>query len=294
MSPSAACAWRSQADGVLADRRAGRTYHGRVEDRSTDPLQDAPAASSTHAGEHDELAARRPARALSEISVASAKVAAIVEAAERAAEDLRIKTEEKVRERIAEADRAVELRVEAAEAEAREIVDAARRESAALQAEAREAVRQIHENAAQTRAEAEHRKRAAVQEAQDEGAQVRAAAEDYAEEVKRSAKGDARDIIAEAHDAARGVLHDGTMLSGHLDELSNSLRRNAERLLNDVKLAHARLTADLDQAAPAGPADPAPRASRGRSADQDADAAPAVKRPSDEDFEVPEFVPGRR
>jgi hypothetical protein len=266
-----------------------------VEDRATDPLQgheaDGPPDAGASQGDLDELTASfAGARPMSEISVASAKVAAIVEAAERAAEDLRLKTEERVRERIAEADRAAELRVEAAEAEARELVDAARREAAAIQADAREAVRQIHENAAQAREEAERRKVAAVQEAKDEAGQVRASADTYAQDVKRNAKADARDIIQEAHEAARGVLHDGTTLSGHLNELSDSLRRNAERLLNDVKLTHARLTADLDQATPAGPAEPAPRASRGKPRGDAAAPGP----PSDGEFDVPEFVPGRR
>jgi hypothetical protein len=87
------------------------------------------------------------------------------------------------------------------------------------------------------------------------------------------------------------VLHDGTTLSGHLQELSDSLHRNAERLLNDVKLAHARLSADLDQAAPAGAADPAPTASRGTLS---ASAPTPPRRGPNGDFEVPEFVPGRR
>jgi membrane protein involved in colicin uptake len=227
-------------------------------------------------------------RPLSEISVASSKVAAIVEAAERAAEDLRIKTEEKVRSRIAEADRAVELRVEAAEAEAREIIDAARREAAGAEASAREAVRAIHERAAQAREEAEAARTATLSAASSEAARVRGEAESYAEETRREAREEARAIIAEASAAARGVLEDGSELSGHLNELSDSLRRNAERILNDVKLAHARLTADLDQAAPAGSVDSAPHASRG------APSPAARRRPSDDDFEVPEFLPGRR
>jgi uncharacterized protein (DUF885 family) len=256
------------------------------------------ADSSDRDPELDELLASlgQGSRPLSEISVASAKVAAIVEAAERAAEDLRIKTEEKVRERIAEADRAADLRVEAAEAEAREIVDAARRDAAAVEAEAREGVRLIHERAAQAREEGEARKAAALAEASTEGARVRAEADAYAEEVRQTARDEARAIIAEAHGAARGVLTDGTELSGHLSELSESLRRNAERLLNDVKLAHARLTADLDQAAPAGSVDSAPRASRGAPAPGFASrpepAAP--RRRPDDDFEIPEFLPGRR
>jgi hypothetical protein len=236
----------------------------------------------------DELTASFSARPMSAISVASAKVAAIVEAAERAAEDLRLKTEEKARQRIAEADRAADLRVEAAEAEARELLDAARRQAAAVEAEAREGVRLIHERAAQAREEAERRKVAAVQEATEEAARLRADADAYAEEAKREAKTGAREIILEAHAAARGVLHDGTTLSGHLQELSDSLHRNAEHLLNDVKLAHARLTADLDQAAPGGGVDTAPLASRGPGTD------PPPRRGPDGDFEVPEFVPGRR
>ena len=227
-------------------------------------------------------------RRLSEIAVASAKVAAIVEAAERAAEEMRIKTEDKVRSRIAEADRAVELRVEAAEVEAREILDAARAEAAGMEAEARESVRAIHERAAQAREEAERRKAELLSEAGSAAARVRGDAESFAADAQREAREEARAILAEAHAAARGVLEDGTELSGHLSELSESLRRNAERLLNDVKLAHARLTADLDQATPPGGSiDTAPRATRSR-------PSPPRRGPSDDDFEVPEFLPGRR
>ncbi|HMJ35791.1 MAG TPA: hypothetical protein VK501_17945 [Baekduia sp.] len=264
-----------------------------MEDRPEDPLyhEDLAPGATTDDG-LDELVSSFGTRPMSEISVASAKVAAIVEAAERAAEDLRLKTEEKARERIAEADRAADLRVEAAESEAREILDTARRQAAAAEAEAKEGVRLIHERASQAREEGERRKVAAVQEAEDEATRVKADADAYAEDTKRSAKADARDIIAEAHDAARGVLHEGSTLSGHLQELSNSLNRNAERLLKDVKLAHARLTADLDQATPAGAADSAPRASRGPSG-QSPPPTPPRRRP-DDPFEVPEFLPGRR
>jgi hypothetical protein len=262
-------------------------------------MEDQPAESERT--ELDELlASLGTARPLSEISVASSKVAAIVEAAERAAEDLRLKTEEKVRERIAEADRAADLRVEAAEVEARELVDAARREAAAVEAEAREGVRLIHERAAQARSEAEARKAAAVAEAAEEALRVRAAADAYAEETQQDAKRAAREIIAEAHGAARDVLHDGTTLSGHLQELSDSLHRNAERLLNDVKLAHARLTADLDQAAPAGGIDSAPRVSRGDGSTAISPGFASKPNPvisrkgGDDDFEIPEFLPGRR
>jgi hypothetical protein len=253
-----------------------RAYHARMEDRTEDP----------NAAELDDLmASLGSSRPMSEISVAAAKVAAIVEAAERAAEDLRLKTEERSRQRIAEADRAANLRVEAAEAEAQDIVDAAKRDAAAAQAQAREGVRLIHERAAQAREEAEARKASAIAEAEAEAERVRTGAEAYAQDTKKDARDDARATINEAHAAARGVLVDGSELSGHLQQLSESLRRNAERLLNDVKLAHARLTADLDQATPAGGIDSAPRATR-RAAD------PGSR--GDDDFEIPEFLPGRR
>jgi cell division septum initiation protein DivIVA len=223
------------------------------------------------------LGASRP---LSEISVASSKVAAIVEAAERAAEDLRLKTEERVRQRIAEADRAADLRVEAAEAEAREIVDQARRDAEALISQARVDVQGVHDEAARTRSDAEA-----------EALQMRAELETYAKDARQAARDDARAIVGEAQNAARGVLSDGTELSGHLQELSDSLHRNAERLLNDVKLAHARLTADLDQAGPAAGVDSAPSVTRRA---PEPTRGPGSRPGPDDDFEVPEFLPGRR
>lgn len=206
------------------------------------------------------------------LSVASAKVAAIVEAAERAAEDLRLKTEDRVRARIAEADRAADLRVEAAEAEAKDIVAQARRDAEELIAAARRDVQGVHDEAARARSDAEA-----------EAAQMRFETEEYGKEARQAARDDARAIISEAQAAARGVLTDGTELSGHLSELSESLRRNAERLLNDVKLAHARLTADLDQHSPPGTSNPS--------------SSPTARRTSaaaGDDLSVPEFLPRRR
>lgn len=157
-----------------------------------------------------------------DLARASARVAEIVEAAERAADQLRAQGEQRMLERIAEGDRAADNRVKAAEAEALEVLSAA---------------------------------------------------QDEADRLRESARGDARDIIAEARGAAREVLRDGTELSGNLRELSDSLRANAELLLRDVRLAHAEMTARLDQAG--GPA-----------------AEPPV--PAGADLDVPEFHPGRR
>jgi cell division septum initiation protein DivIVA len=124
----------------------------------------------------------------------------------------------------------------------------------------------------------------AVRAAEAEAARIRAEADAYATDIKRNARADARDILREAQEAARAVLEDGGTLSGHLRELSASLHLNAEKLLQDTKLAHARLTADLDQATPAGLADPVPGGPR---IDPSAPGA-------DPDFEVPEFLHNRR
>jgi len=79
------------------------------------------------------------------------------------------------------------------------------------------------------------------------------------------------------------VLRDGETLSGHLRELSDSLRANAERLLLDIRAAHAEMTARLDRVDP-DLGGPLGRTDRG--------APPAAKRPSVEP-EIPEFIPRR-
>ena len=56
--------------------------------------------------------------------------------------------------------------------------------------------------------------------------------------------------IYEARVATREVLRDGETMSGHLRELSDSLRANAERLLLDIRAAHAEMTARLDRVDP--------------------------------------------
>ena len=162
---------------------------------------------------------------------ASAHVADILAAAEEAAEELRLQAERRMRERIAEGDRAAHNRVEAAENEALEI----------------------------------------LANAQEQGDRVVREAQARADEVRDAARRDAREIVAEASAVAREVLRDGTELSGHLRELSESLRANAELLLRDVRLAHAEMTARLDQVVP--------------------DARDTALTT---DLDVPEFHPGRR
>jgi hypothetical protein len=247
----------------------------------------------------------------SDIQIASRKVAAIVEAAERAAEELRVTTEQRARERIDEATRAADLRVAAAEEEASELLAAAQAQAEAMKAEAKAAVRHIHESARRDRDEADRYKVETVAEAGEAADRVRREGDDYAEKARIKGKADAREIIMAAHGAAQAVQHEGTQLSGHLNELSLSLRRNAERLLNDVALAHQRLTANLDTATPPGP-DAKVRATRSKAkepaAEEASEATPARGRrgPSprnapplpidspDADFDVPEFIPGER
>ena len=87
----------------------------------------------------------------------------------------------------------------------------------------------------------------------------------------------ARELVSEARQATREVLRDGEALSGHLRELSEALRTNAERLLRDVRAAHDELKARLDRA------DPDLTASR-------ADRRPGSRRPRRDEPDVPEFL----
>ena len=102
-----------------------------------------------------------------------------------------------------------------------------------------------------------------------------AAAAETAQEARHKAQSAAREIIAEARAAAREVLREGEQLSGNLNELSDALRVNAERLLRDIRQAHSEFTARLDRAEP----EPGPRVGDGRSA------------ASREGLDVPEFIP---
>jgi hypothetical protein len=82
-------------------------------------------------------------------------------------------------------------------------------------------------------------------------------------------------LTREARFVAQAVLKEGSGMHDDLQEMSRSLRRNAERLLGDVRDAHARLAGEVDRTV--GPDDrPAPR---GASVDEGGD--------------VPEFIPPR-
>ena len=170
------------------------------------------------------------------------------------AEELRAAAEARANERIAEAERAAELRVRAADEEAAEVRAAA------------------GPGARGGRGRRGRRRRGAPR---PRPPRARGAG-------PRRAKG-ARELLYEARIATREVLRDGETISGHLRELSDSLRANAERLLLDIRAAHAEMTARLDRVDPdlGGPSRRRPR----RAA---AGAVAPTRRPR-----VPEFIPRR-
>jgi vacuolar-type H+-ATPase subunit H len=184
------------------------------------------------------------------------RVADIVAAAERAAEELRATAERRALERIAEAERAAAMRVQAADDEALQVRSEARTEAEQLRDEAASEAGALRDEAARIALQARDRAAASV-----------------------------REQLAQARAAAREVLHDGEEISGHLRELGDALRVNAERLLLDVRLTHAELTSRLERVDPeawngAEPADaPTP-------------ATAPVERPPE--LDVTEFVPSPR
>jgi hypothetical protein len=172
-----------------------------------------------------------PRKAAADLTSAASRVADIVAAAEHAATELREEAERRSADRIAEADRAAEMRVQAAD---------------------------------------------------DEAALVREEAARYDREEHHKAATSARVLLAEARTAAREVLHDGQEITGHLCELADSLRANAERLLRDIREVHEELVSRLDRADPSNwpgsdPGQPPPPA-----------PAPVERAP---ELDVPEFIP---
>jgi cell division septum initiation protein DivIVA len=157
----------------------------------------------------------------------SDRIGQLIATAEAEAERLRAEAERRADERIAEAERAAQYRVEAAEAEALEILDRANTESHA-----------VAERGAQ------------------EAERIRREADEYVRLVRANAEEEARGLTREARFAAQAVLTEGGALHDDLQELSKSMRRNAERLINDVRDAHARLAGEIDRTVGPEPAAP--------------------------------------
>lgn len=185
------------------------------------------------------------------------RIREIIIAAEQAAQGILREAEERLRDRVAEGDRAAEYRVQAAEEEAAEILGTARREASAVVSEAQ---RQVEQLLADGRAEA---------------VQARADSDEQA-----------RRLLVDARATADGVRAEGLDLVGNLREMSNSLRSNAERLLQDVQRIHSRMVGQIDTAAAPG----APQAST-RSAVRGDHREQAPSAGSGEVLDVPEFIP---
>jgi cell division septum initiation protein DivIVA len=209
------------------------------------------------------MAAERPAG--EPLARASRQVGSIVKAAEQAAEDLLQQTEERANARIAEATRAADNRVEAAEAEATDLIADARRQASVLHTTA-------ESDAARIREEAKREASSIVEEARRQAEEVQRIAEVFATQTRESAEAESSKQIRRARDLAAEVFGDGTEMSHNLRQLSDSLRKNAEILLNDVTAAHRALTARIGEVDPSG------------------DSEPAAKTPVF-DADVPEFIP---
>ena len=185
---------------------------------------------------------------------ASRQVAQIVNAAEQAAQELMEQTEERADARIAEATRAADNRVAAAEAEAGEILGEARRQAHVLHTTS-------ESDAARIREEAKREATAIVEEARRQAEEVQRIAEVFATQTRESAEQESAKQIRRARDLAAEVFGDGTEMSHNLRQLSDSLRRNAEILLNDVTAAHRALTAKIETVDPSD-ASPTARAEK--------------------------------
>jgi uncharacterized membrane protein YqiK len=219
-------------------------------------------------------------------------VGTIVAAAEEAAESIRLRTESRMRDRIAEGERAAENRVRAAEEEAAEILKAARDEAERAKtvaaSEALAILAKAHDDADRTRAEAEAAKTAATAEVRE----LVARGQQDAEASVAKAKKQSREILGEARVAATGVRSEGMELVSNLREMGDSMRSNAELLLRDVQAIHSRMVSQLDRIDAGASRVPAPRTS-----ERDAGSG---RRPRDrgsaggdhnDELSVPEFIP---
>jgi hypothetical protein len=173
------------------------------------------------------------------------------------------------------APRRPEGELASAAARVAEIVAVAERAAEELRAEAE---RRANERIA----EADRAAAMRVQAADDEAMELRTEAAQYAQAARDKAAAQARELLAEARGVAREVLRDGEEITTNLSDLGDALRANAERLLRDIRLAHAELTARLDDA------DPSRWEGAGAAPSLVAAPEPAERSPA---LDVPEFIP---
>ncbi len=182
-------------------------------------------------------------------------------------------TEERVRDRIAEAERAGENRVRAAEQEAAEIVAGAR-------AQASKAVSDATGEALAILARAQENADTVMSEAST------AAAAGRKETEERS-----RELLYDARTTASDVRSEGLEIASNLREMGDSLRANAERLLRDVQRIHSQLLGRLDRMDGALGERPVAGAGLGGQAPLTRPARDRATGDNGEVLDVPEFIP---
>jgi cell division septum initiation protein DivIVA len=99
-------------------------------------------------------------------------------------------------------------------------------------------------------AEADRAAQQRVSAAVTEAAEITTEARQQAEDILRHAQDERRELLADATSVGEEVLARGLELSRALEQLGASLQANARRVLDDVRRAHAQLTAPLRQGAP--------------------------------------------
>ena len=213
-------------------------------------------------------------------------------AAENAAEDIRLRTEARMRDRIAEGERAAENRVRAADEEAAEIVREAREEAERAKtvaaSEALAILAKAHDDADRTRGEAEQAKTAASAEALD----IVGRARKEARESAATMKAQSLEALGQARIASADVRAEGMELVSNLREMGDAMRSNAERLLRDVQAIHSRMVAQLDQVDGGASRIPSPRSSERDSGAARRPRDGGLNGPTDiDELDVPEFIP---
>src|ERR1017187_8208744 len=182
--------------------------------------------------------------------------------------------------------------IQAAEEEAVEIVEAAQEEAARLrrdsQAQFEQAKTTATSEALTIVANAQEHADAAVKQASE-----------AAEASRQDSERRSRELLLDAPAAADGVRAEGLELVGNLRQMGDSLRSNAERLLQDVQLIHTRMVATLDNAdSPAGtpvgssrPGDGRPSRSSPTSSLNGPRSSGRAARNVQDEVEVAEFIP---
>jgi cell division septum initiation protein DivIVA len=99
-------------------------------------------------------------------------------------------------------------------------------------------------------AEADRAAQERVSAAVTEAAEITTEARQQAEEILREAQHERRELLADATRVGEEVLARGLELSRALEQLGTSLQANARKVLDDVRRAHAQLTAPLARGEP--------------------------------------------